>query len=169
MDIIGRPHTEDDGPKENAGGEHRPELKAHRGRYSAEGFQSWVIARLAFLIRQARATPGNSSPASLRGFSLMLAYFGRRYVNLLRMAGFAWHLYPETASKPHLSNEVGGAIILASQRMECFVTEFLKITECTRSEQMTILPFLTLVSNQFGQIDRLFLAHPEVLTVDGMF
>jgi hypothetical protein len=99
----------------------------------------------------------------------MLAYFGGRSVNLLRMAGFAWHLYPETASKPHLSNEVGGAIILASQRMECFVTEFLKITECTRSEQMTILPFLTLVSNQFAQIDRLFLAHPEVLTVDGMF
>jgi hypothetical protein len=28
-----------------------------------------------------------------------------------------------------------------------------------------ILLFLTL-SNQFGQIDRLFLAHPEVLTVD---
>ena len=99
----------------------------------------------------------------------MLAYFGRRYVNLLRMAGFAWHLDPETASKPHLSNEVGGAIILASQRMECFVTEFLKITECARSEQMIILPFLTLVSNQFAQIDRLFLAHPEVLTVDGMF
>ena len=43
-------------------------------------------------------------PASLRGFSLMLAYFRRRYVNLLRMAGFACHLYPETASKPHLSN-----------------------------------------------------------------
>jgi len=65
----------------------------------------------------------------------MLAYFGRRYVNLLRMAGFARHLYPETASKPHLSNEVGGTIILASQRMECFVTELLKIMECTRSEQ----------------------------------
>ena len=121
------------------------------------------------MIWQARATPRNSSPASLRGFSLMLARFGRRYVNLLRMAGFAWHLYPETASKPHLSNEVGGVIILASQRMECFVTEFLKITECARSEQIIILPFLTLVSNQFGQIDRLFLAHPEVLTVDGMF
>ena len=43
---------------------------------------------------------------------MMLAYFGRRYVNLLRMAGFAWHLYPEMASKPHLSNEVGGAISL---------------------------------------------------------
>jgi hypothetical protein len=165
VDIIGRPHTEDDGTKENAGGEHRPELKAHRRCYSAEGFQFGAIARLAFLIWQAPATPANSSPASLRGFSLMLAYFGRRYVK----AGFAWHLYPETASKPHLSNEVGGAIILASQRMECFVTEFLKITECTRSEQMTILPFLTLVSNQFAQIDRLFLAHPEVLTVDGMF
>jgi hypothetical protein len=53
--------------------------------------------------------------------------------------------------------------------MECFVTEFLKITECARSEQMIILPFLTLVSNQFAQTDRLFLAHPEVLTVDGMF
>ena len=87
----------------------------------------------------------------------MLARFGRRYVNLLCMAGFAWHLYPETASKPHLSNEVGGAIILVSQQMECFVREFLKITECTRSEQMIILPFLTLVSNQFGKIDRLFL------------
>jgi hypothetical protein len=82
----------------------------------------------------------------------MLAYFGRRYLNLLRIAGFAWHIYPETASKPHLSNEVGGAIILASQRMECFITEFLKTTERTRSEQMTILPFLTLVSNQFAQI-----------------
>jgi hypothetical protein len=92
MDIIGRPHTEDDGPKENAGGEHRPELKAHRRRYPAEGFQYGAIARFAFLIRQARATPGNSSPATLRGFSLMLACFGRRYVNLLRMAGFAWHL-----------------------------------------------------------------------------
>ena len=169
MDIIGRPHTEDDGPKENGGGEHRPELKAHRRRYAAKGVQSWVVARLAFLIRQAQAPPGNSSPATLRGFSLMLACFGRRYVNLLRMAGFAWHLDPETASKPHLSNEVGGAIILASQRMECFVTEFLKITECARSEQIIILPFLTLVSNQFAQIDRLFLAHPEVLTVDGMF
>jgi len=54
--------------------------------------------------------------------------------------------------------------------MECFVTELLKITECARSEQSIILPFLTLVSNQFGQIDRLlFLAHPEVLTADGMF
>ena len=96
----------------------------------------------------------------------MLAYFGRRYVK----ADFAWHLYPETALKPHLSIEVGGAIILASQRMECFVTELLKITECARSEQSIILPFLTLVSNQFGQIDRLlFLAHPEVLTADGMF
>jgi hypothetical protein len=81
VDIIGRPHTEDDGPKENGGGEHRPELKAHRRRYAAKGVQSWVVARLAFLIRQARATPANSSPASLRGFSLMLAYFGRRYVN----------------------------------------------------------------------------------------
>jgi hypothetical protein len=70
----------------------------------------------------------------------MLAYFGRRYVNLLRTAGFAWHLYPETASKPHLSNEIGRAIILASQRMECFVRKFLKITDCTRSEQMIILP-----------------------------
>ena len=169
MDIIRRPHIEDNGTKENTGGEHRPNPEADRGRYSAEGFQYGAIARFAFLIRQAPATPANSSPASLRGFSLMLACFGRRYVNLLRMAGFAWHLYPETASKPHLSNEVGGAIILASQRMECFVTEFLKITECTRSEQMTILPFLTLVSNQFAQIDRLFLAHPEVLTVDGMF
>jgi len=166
VDFIGRPHTEDDGTKENAGGEHRPELKAHRRCYSAKGVQSWVIARLAFVIRQAPATPANSSPASLRGFSLMLAYFGRRYVK----ADFAWHLYPETASKPHLSIEVGGAIILASQRMECFVTELLKITECARSEQSIILPFLTLVSNQFGQIDRLlFLAHPEVLTADGMF
>ena len=62
-----------------------------------------------------------------------------------------------------------GRRYLCSQRMECFVTEFLKITECARSEQMIILQFLTLVSNQFGQIDRLFLAHPEVLTVDGMF
>jgi hypothetical protein len=49
---------------------------------------------------------------------------------------FCGHLGPETASKPHLSNEVGGAIILASQRMKCFVTEFLKITECARGEQM---------------------------------
>ena len=73
MDIIRRPHTEDDGTKENAGGEHRPELKAHRRCYSAKGVQSWVIARLAFVIRQAPATPANSSPASLRGFSLMLA------------------------------------------------------------------------------------------------
>jgi hypothetical protein len=89
--------------------------------------------------------------------------------NLILAITFAWHLYPETAPKPHLSNEVGGAIVLASQRMECFVTEFLKITECTRCEQMTIFPFLTLISNQFGQIDRVFLAHPEVLTVDGMF
>ena len=144
-------------------------LKRTEGATRQKAFSLGLSLEFAFLIRQARATPGNSSPASLRGFSLMLAYFGRRYVNLLRMAGFAWHLYPETASKPHLSNEVSGAIILASQRMECFVTEFLKITECTRSEQMTILPFLTLVSNQFAQIDRLFLAHPEVLTVDGMF
>jgi hypothetical protein len=169
VDIIGRPHIEDNGTKENTGGEHRPNPEADRRRYSAKGVQSWVIARLAFVIRQAPATPANSSPATLRGFSLMLARFGRRYVTLLRMAGFAWHLYPETPSKPHLSNEVGGAIILASQRMECFVTEFLKITECTRSEQMTILPFLTLLSNQFAQIDRLFLAHPEVLAVDEMF
>jgi len=51
VDIIGPPHTEDDGTKENAGGEHRPELKAHRRCYSAEGFQSWVIARFASLIR----------------------------------------------------------------------------------------------------------------------
>jgi hypothetical protein len=169
VDIIRRPHIEDDGTQEDAGAEHRPDFKAHRRRYPAEGIQSRIIARFAFLIRQAQATPGNSSPATLRGFPLMLAYFGRRYVNLLRMAGFAWHLDAETASKPHLSNEVGGAIILASQRMECFVTEFLKITDCTRSEQMAILPFLTLVSNQFAQIDRLFLAHPEVLTVDEMF
>jgi hypothetical protein len=145
VDIIGRPHTEDDGTKENAGGKHRPNLETDRGRYSTKGVQSWVIARFAFLIRQARATPANSSPASLRGFSLVLAYFGRRYVDLLHMAGFAWHLYPETASRSHLSNEVGRAIVLASQRMECFVTEFLKITECPRSEQIVILPFLTLV------------------------
>jgi hypothetical protein len=104
VDIIRRPHTEDDGTKENAGGEHRPELKAHRRCYSAKGVQYGVITRLAFLIWQTPATPANSSPASLRGFSLMLAYFGRRYVNLLRMAGFAWHLYPETPSKSHLSN-----------------------------------------------------------------
>ena len=169
MEVRGCSHVENARQKEDAGGKHCPNLETDRGRYPAEGIQSRIIARFAFLIRQARATPANSSPASLRGFSLMLAYFGRRYVNLLRMAGFAWHLYPETASKPHLSNEVGGAIILVSQRMECFVTEFLKITECARSEQMIILPFLTLVSNQFGQIDRFFLAHPEVLTVDGMF
>ena len=134
MDIIRRPHTEDDGTQEDTGGEHRPNSEADGGRYPAEGFQSWAIARLAFLIWQARATPANSSSASLRGFSLMLAYFGRRYVNLLRMAGFAWHVYPETASKPHLNNEVRGAIILASQQMECFVREFLKITECARSK-----------------------------------
>jgi hypothetical protein len=169
MKVRGCSHVKNARQKEDTVGKHCPNLEADRGRYAAKGVQSWVIARLAFVIRQAPATPANSSPATLRGFSLTLAYFGRRYVNLLRMAGFAWHIYPETASKPHLSNEVGGAIILASQRMECFVTEFLKITECTRSEQMTILPFLTLVSNQFAQIDRLFLAHPEVLTVDEMF
>jgi hypothetical protein len=169
MEVRGCSHVKNARQKEDTGGKHCPNLETDRGRYPAEGIQSRTIARFAFLIRQAQATPGNSSPATLRGFSLMLAYFGRRYVNLLRMAGFAWHIYPETASKPHLSNEVGGVIILASQRMECFVTEFLKITECTRSEQMTILPFLTLVSNQFAQIDRLFLAHPEVLTVDEMF
>jgi hypothetical protein len=29
VDIIGRPHTEDDGPKENRRGEHRPDSEAH--------------------------------------------------------------------------------------------------------------------------------------------
>jgi hypothetical protein len=111
VDIIGRPHTEDNGTKENAGGEHRPELKADRRCYSAEGFQPGAIARFAFLIWQAPATPANSSPASLRGFSLMLAYFGRRYVK----ACFAWHLYPETASKPHLSNDAAAPAILVTE------------------------------------------------------
>src|SRR4029077_8998505 len=127
------------------------------------------IARYAFLIREARAHARQFKPRQSAGLFIDARMLWTEYVNLLRMTGFAWHLYPETASKPHLSNEVGGAKILVSQRMECFVTEFLKITECPRSEQMTILPFLTLVSNQFAQIDRLFLAHPEVLTVDGMF
>ena len=140
-------------------------LKRTEGATRQKAFSLGLSLEFAFLIWQAPATPANSSPASLRGFSLMLAYFGRRYVK----ACFAWHLYPETASKSHLSNEVGRAIVLASQRMKCFVTEFLKITECPRSEQIIILPFLTLVSNQFGQIYQLFLAHPEVLTVDGMF
>jgi hypothetical protein len=47
---------------------HRPIPKTNRGGYSAEGIQSRIIARFALLIRQARATPANSSPATLRGF-----------------------------------------------------------------------------------------------------
>ena len=42
------------GTKENTGGEHRPELKAHRRCYSAEGFQFGAIAQFASLIS---ATP----------------------------------------------------------------------------------------------------------------
>jgi hypothetical protein len=56
VDIIRRPHTEGDGTKEIAGGEYRPELKAYRGCYSAEGFQSEAIARFASL-KSASHTP----------------------------------------------------------------------------------------------------------------
>jgi hypothetical protein len=67
VDIIRRPHIEDNGTKENTGGEHRPELKAHRRCYSAEGFQFGAIARFASLIS---ATPLDEvkGPAPVRGF-----------------------------------------------------------------------------------------------------
>ena len=79
-------------------------LKRTEGATRQKAFSLGLSLDFAFVIRQAPATPANSSPASLRGFSLMLAYFGRRYVK----ADFAWHLYPETASKLHLSIEVAG-------------------------------------------------------------
>jgi hypothetical protein len=143
VDIVGRPHTEDDGTQEDAGGEHRPNPETDRGRNAAKGVQPWAIARYASLKSASPSPARQFKPRHSAGLFIDARTLRRRYVNLLRMAGFAWHRYPETASKPHLSNEVGGAIILASQQMECFVTEFLKITECARSEQMTILPFLT--------------------------
>jgi hypothetical protein len=87
------------------------------------------------------------SPATLRGFHLgSHASDGDTSIFCARPV-LRGSFILRRASKPHLSNEVGGAIILASQRMECFVREFLKITDCTRSEQMIILSFLTLVTS----------------------
>ena len=48
---------------------------------------------------------------------------------------------PKSTVSHKLRDEIGGAIILTSQQIECFFTEILKITKCIRSEQMTILPF----------------------------
>ena len=44
-------------------------LKRTEGATRQKAFSLGIVARLAFVIRQARATPGNSSPAILRGFS----------------------------------------------------------------------------------------------------
>ena len=49
MDIIGRPRIEDDGTKENAGGQHRADFKADRRGHSAKGVQSWTFPRHASL------------------------------------------------------------------------------------------------------------------------
>jgi hypothetical protein len=89
MDNSRRAHVEDVRQEEDTGGKHCPNIKTNRRRYSPNGIQSRAITRFAFLIPQAQATHANSSPATLRGFLLMLARFGRSYVNLLRMAGFA--------------------------------------------------------------------------------
>jgi hypothetical protein len=63
MEARGCSQVENACPKEDTGGEHRPNPETDRGRYSAKGIQSRIIARFAFLIRQARATPGNFKPA----------------------------------------------------------------------------------------------------------
>ena len=69
MDIIGRPRIEDDGTKENAGGQHRADFKADRRGHSAKGVQSWTFPRHASL-KSASQTHARSisSPALVRGF-----------------------------------------------------------------------------------------------------
>jgi hypothetical protein len=49
VDIIGCPRIEDDGTKENAGGQHRADFKADRRGHSAKGVQSWTFPRHASL------------------------------------------------------------------------------------------------------------------------
>lgn len=49
MDIIGCPRIEDDGTKENAGGQHRADFKADRRGHSAKGVQSGTFPRYASL------------------------------------------------------------------------------------------------------------------------
>ena len=49
MDIIGCPRIEDDGTKENAGGQHRADFKADRRGHSAKGVQSRTVPRYASL------------------------------------------------------------------------------------------------------------------------
>ena len=48
-------------------------LKRTEGATRQKAFSLGLSLELAFLIRQARATPANSSPAILRGFLLKLA------------------------------------------------------------------------------------------------
>jgi hypothetical protein len=47
VDIIRRPHIEDNGTQENTGGEHRPDFKALRRGHAAKGFQPWAVTRLS--------------------------------------------------------------------------------------------------------------------------
>ena len=69
MDIIGCPRIEDDGTKENAGGQHRADFKADRRGYSAKGVQSGTFARYASLkVGKPDPRTVNSSPALVRGF-----------------------------------------------------------------------------------------------------
>jgi hypothetical protein len=66
VDIIGRPHIEDNGTQENTGGEHRPDFKAHRRRHAAKGVQPWAVARLSVTRLDENKSPavmGQPSPA----------------------------------------------------------------------------------------------------------
>jgi hypothetical protein len=67
VDIIGCPRIEDDGTKENAGGQHRADFKADRRGHSAKGVQSGTFTRYASL-KSAVQTQARSSPALVRGF-----------------------------------------------------------------------------------------------------
>jgi hypothetical protein len=80
VDIIGRPHTEDDGTQEDTGGEHRPELKAHRRCYSAEGFQFGAIARFASL-KSASHTPA-APPLGGALLLVQIEYSGANWLSL---------------------------------------------------------------------------------------
>ena len=53
--------------RENTGGEHRPDFKAHRRGHAAKGFQPWAVARLSVT-----RLDEIKSPAAVRGFFVAL-------------------------------------------------------------------------------------------------
>ena len=109
MDIIGCPRIEDDGTKENAGGQHRADFKADRRGHSAKGVQSGTFPRYASLKSASQTHARSIRAPPLCGALLLVERSGANWPSLvgeLRLAvpsGFWAAILPR--------NSLGQAVI----------------------------------------------------------